>query len=140
MRKEIIFVPFGRWVVYLNRYAQSANALPVWMHPYVASRMHITGESCTIICILYSFQNPFRFLSQVEYFSRYDLSSTHFGLTSAFQTFPLQCNSYLSHVRSFFKISSNFLSLISSHPLLKSFSAHFHFCEQPRQGLVKICK
>jgi hypothetical protein len=31
----------------------------------------------------------------------------------------LQCNSYLSHVRSFFKISSNFLSLISSYPLLK---------------------
>jgi hypothetical protein len=29
----------------------------------------------------------------------------------------LQCNSYLSHVRSFFKISSNFLSLISSYRL-----------------------
>jgi hypothetical protein len=33
----------------------------------------------------------------------------------------LQCNSYLSHVRSFFKISSNLLSLISSYPLLKMF-------------------
>jgi hypothetical protein len=27
MRKEIIFVPFERWVVYLNRYAQPGNAL-----------------------------------------------------------------------------------------------------------------
>jgi hypothetical protein len=31
----------------------------------------------------------------------------------------LQYNSYLSHVRSFFKIPRNFLSLISSYPLLK---------------------
>jgi len=53
MRKEIIFTPFKRWLVYLNRYAQPANALPVWMHPYVASMMYTTGESCTIICIFY---------------------------------------------------------------------------------------
>jgi hypothetical protein len=31
----------------------------------------------------------------------------------------IQCNSYLSHVQCFFKIPSNFLSLISSYPLLK---------------------
>ena len=53
MRKEIIFVPFELWIVYLKRYAHPANALPVWMHPYVASMMYTTGESCTIICILY---------------------------------------------------------------------------------------
>ena len=39
----------------------------------------------------------------------------------------LQCNSYLSHVRSFFKISSNFLSLISSYPLLKRFFSTLSF-------------
>jgi hypothetical protein len=39
----------------------------------------------------------------------------------------LQCNSYLSHVRPFFKISSNFLSLISSYPLLKMFFSTLSF-------------
>jgi hypothetical protein len=40
---------------------------------------------------------------------------------------PLQCNSYLSHVRSFFKISSNFRSLTSSYPLLKMFFSTLSF-------------
>ena len=39
----------------------------------------------------------------------------------------LQCNSYLSHVRSFFKIYSNFLSLTSSYPLLKMFFSTLSF-------------
>jgi hypothetical protein len=39
----------------------------------------------------------------------------------------LQRNSYLSHVRSFFKISSNFLSLISSYPPLKVFFSTLSF-------------
>ena len=51
----------------------------------------------------------------------------------------LQCNSYLSHVRSFFKISSNFLSLISSYPLLKMFFSTLSFlwttAEGPRQNM-----
>jgi hypothetical protein len=36
----------------------------------------------------------------------------------------LQCNSYLSHVRFFFKISSNFLFLNSLYPLSKMFFQH----------------
>ena len=43
----------------------------------------------------------------------------YFGKKSGAGVLTLQCNSYLSHVRSFFKIPSNFLSLISSYPLLK---------------------
>ena len=37
----------------------------------------------------------------------------YFGKKSGAGVLTLQCNSYLSHVKSFFKISSNFLSLIS---------------------------
>ena len=51
----------------------------------------------------------------------------------------LQCNSYLSHVRSFFKISSNFLSLISLYPLLKMFFSTLSFlwttAVGPRQNM-----
>ena len=54
----------------------------------------------------------------------------YFGKKGGAGVLTLQCNSYLNHVRSFFKISSNFLSLISSYPLLKKNSPHFHFCEQ----------
>jgi hypothetical protein len=42
-----------------------------------------------------------------------------FWKKSGASVLTLQCNSYLSHVRSFFKIPNNFLSLISSYPLLK---------------------
>jgi hypothetical protein len=51
----------------------------------------------------------------------------------------LQCNSYLSHVRSFFKIPSNFLSLISSYPLLKMLFSTLSFlwttAVGPRQNM-----
>jgi hypothetical protein len=51
----------------------------------------------------------------------------------------LQRNLYLSHVRSFFKISSNFLSLISSYPLLKIFFSTLSFlwttAVGPRQNM-----
>jgi hypothetical protein len=45
----------------------------------------------------------------------------YFGKKRGASILTLQCNSYLSHVRSFFKISSNFLSLISLYPLLKMY-------------------
>ena len=44
----------------------------------------------------------------------------YFGKKSGAGVLTLQCNSYLNHVKSFFKISSNFLSLISLYPLLKN--------------------
>jgi hypothetical protein len=47
--------------------------------------------------------------------------------TSGACVLTLQCNSYLSHFRSFLKISSNFLSLISSYPLLKMFFSTLSF-------------
>jgi hypothetical protein len=50
-----------------------------------------------------------------------------FWKKSGANVLTLQCNSYLSHVRSFFKISSNFLSLISLYPLLKMFFSTFSF-------------
>jgi hypothetical protein len=48
-------------------------------------------------------------------------------ISSNISMITLQCNSYLSHVRSFFKISSNFLSLISSYPHLKMFFSTLSF-------------
>ena len=51
----------------------------------------------------------------------------YFGKKSGAGVLTLQCNSYLSHVRSFFKISSNFLSLISLYPLLKMFFSTLSF-------------
>ena len=48
----------------------------------------------------------------------------YFGKKGGAGILTLQCNSYLSHVRSFFKISINFLSLISSYPLLKKVFQH----------------
>ena len=50
-----------------------------------------------------------------------------FWKTSGAGILTLQCNSYLSHFRSFFKISSNFLSLISLYPLLKMFFSTLSF-------------
>ena len=47
-----------------------------------------------------------------------------FRKKSRARVLTLQCNSYLSHVWSFFKIPSNFLSLISLYPLFKNAFQH----------------
>jgi hypothetical protein len=70
---------------------------------------------------------------------RYKKIKTYGWKKSGVGVLTLQCNSYLSHVRSFFKISSNFLSLTSSYPLLKMFFSTFSFlwttAVGPRQNM-----
>jgi hypothetical protein len=51
----------------------------------------------------------------------------------------LQYNSYLSHVRSFFKISSNFLSLISSYIFCAIFFIHLKPRVESFWGVLSWC-